>query len=389
MASGNPDMELDEATINTLCNVIYSSQIQLLDGNPVDGVEILHGGVFALPCAPGLVFKISNDPKGSDLLSRWSNVQRVAEILKTPQFNLLALPRQILIGLQIGEEEYCVIVEQRLRLTNNFLVHKGLYESLGAHLEPALRQLVAFIITSGFCGVDFRHVPILNEELPYELAPGNIPNIGLVDVSDCGDVPGEAAQQIYHEAFFGKGPTMRGLFRCIAPEQSELVREISKHRVTLDLPAYYEAWKDRCHDLEEAHRNLRLVNAEDAYEGRAKSIFKTVAKFLFVAIPPTLRVITDPLDAFDEEQQLFMAPRRFKVGPFHQSDLILRGVMVLDPKTRSLAALSMSIQGNIASSLADTTSLRKRLDQICCTKLMNLEHTPEKSKTKLEKLPVK
>lgn len=351
MASGNPDMELTEATINTLWNVIYSSQIQLLDGNPVDGVEILHGGVFALPCAPGLVFKISNDPKGSDLLSRRSNVERVAEILKEYQFDLLVLPRQILFGLQIGEETLCVIVEQRLRLTNNFLVHKRLYESLGAHLEPALRQLVAFIITSGFHGVDFRHVPIL-------MAPETLPMIGLVDVSDCGNVPGEADQQIYHEAFFGKGPTLRGLFRCIAPEHFELVREMSKHRVTLDLAAYYEAWEDRCHDFKEAHRNLRLVNDEDAYEGRAKSIFKTVAKFLFVPIPPTLEVITNRLDAFDKEQQLFMAPRRFKVGLFHQSDLILRGVMVLDPKTRSLAALSMSIQGNIASSLAATTSLR-------------------------------
>ncbi|KAL6790638.1 hypothetical protein J3E68DRAFT_73396 [Trichoderma sp. SZMC 28012] len=255
-------VNLTQGTINTLCDVIFSSQTQLLNGNPVDGVEILHRGVFALPCAPGLVFKISNAPK-VDLAKRWNNAMRAAEISKKhkpDKFDLIVLPRLTLYTLISdyilnGERGvYYLIAEQRLSLTTNPLVHKQLYESLGARLKPALQQLVAFIHATGFCDVDFRHIPILDKEL----TPETTPRIGLVDISRCGDVQGEAAQQTYHEAFFGKGPTPRGLFRCIAPEQFELLRaevsKLSKPQVTLDLAAYYEVWKDRCHDFEEAHR---------------------------------------------------------------------------------------------------------------------------------------
>ncbi|KKO96744.1 hypothetical protein THAR02_11153 [Trichoderma harzianum] len=255
-------VNLTQDTINTLCEVIFSSQTQLLNGNPVDGVEILHRGVFALPCAPDLVFKISNAPK-VDLANRWKNAMRAAEISKEhkpDKFDLIVLPRLTLYTLvsdyilngQRGE--YYLIAEQRLSLSTNPLVHKQLYESLGARLEPALQQLVAFIHATGFCDVDFRHIPILDKEL----TPKTIPKIGLVDISRCGDVQGEAAQQIYHEAFFGTGPTPRGLFRCIAPEQFELLRaevsKVSRPQITLDLADYYEVWKDRCHDFEEAHR---------------------------------------------------------------------------------------------------------------------------------------
>lgn len=261
-------MELNQNIENTLCEVIFSSKWKLLCGLSVDGVEILKRGVFALHCAPDLVFKVSNDPSGFDLERRWSNVKRVAEILKDSQFNLLVLPRQTLIRLRINEEKHIVIVEKRLPLTNNLLIHKGLYESLGARLEPALRQLVAFIITSGFYGVDFRHVPIL-------MAPGPIPTIGLVDVSKCGDVWGDAAQQTHENAFFAKDQeNVRGLFGCIHPDQFPVVRdEALKCQVTFDEGDYYEALKDRCRDLEEAHRNIKLVRDEEAYENRAKNIF--------------------------------------------------------------------------------------------------------------------
>ncbi|KAF3065634.1 hypothetical protein CFAM422_009852 [Trichoderma lentiforme] len=233
---------LTQGTVNTLCDVIFSSQTQLLDGNPVDGVEILHRGVFALPCAPGLVFKISNGSK-LDLANHWNSAMRAAEILKEhkpDKFDLLVLPRITFY-----------------MLVSDHILNKQLYESLGARLKPALQQLVAFIHATGFCDVDFRHIPILDKEL----TPETTPKIGLVDVSRCGVVQGEAAQQtqqIYHEAFFGKGPTPRGLFRCIALEQFELLRaevsKVSKPQITLDLAAYYEVWKDRCHDFEEAHR---------------------------------------------------------------------------------------------------------------------------------------
>ncbi|KAL6830323.1 hypothetical protein V8C40DRAFT_240113 [Trichoderma camerunense] len=216
-------VDLTQGTVNTLCDVIFSSQTQLLDGNPVDGVEILHRGVFALPCAPGLVFKISNGSK-LDLANHWNSAMRAAEILKEhkpDKFDLLVLPRitfYMLVSdhiLNSEGREYFLIAEERLSLTADPLVHEQLYESLGARLKPALQQLVAFIHATGFCDVDFRHIPILDKEL----TPETIPKIG-------------------HEAFFGKGPTPRGLFRCIAPEQFEHLRaevsKVPKPQITLD-----------------------------------------------------------------------------------------------------------------------------------------------------------
>lgn len=378
-------MELSSETKVTLCETIASSREKLVNGDPVDGVDILKKGIFALHCAPDVVFKFS-DGDGSKLRSRWHHgMQSFASIHKQPKFDSLVFPRQTLFELQVNGKEGIVIAEERLPLTNNYLKHKQLYESLGSRLEPALRNLAKFIVLSGFSRVEFKTIPILDQQ---ELEPGANPKIGLVNLGSCGGINGENALMTYHDAFIGNGQTSRGLFRCIAPEHFAVVKsEALKHELTFNEKMYLDAWKVRRHDLEEARHNLRLVNDEDAYEGRAKSIFKAVARFLFVAIPPTLEVITDTLDAFDEEQQLFMAPRRFRVGPFDQSDLILRGVMVLDPKTRSLAALSMSIQGSIASSLTDTTSLRRHLGHFCCMNLINREHTPEESKSLLSRLP--
>lgn len=372
------DVELSQDTKDTLCKVISSSKWRLLIGTPVDGVEILKSdvksrvksdfksGVFALHCAPHLVFKISDFPWGLDKAFRWDNAKRAAEILKDPQFDLLVLPRQAL--LELPNNEY-VIVEERLSLTNNFLKHKRLYESLGARLEPTLRQLVAFIIASGFRGVDFRHIPILDKESAFELAPEASPKIGLVDVSACGILLGEAARGTRWDSFFGfygEKKISRGLFQCIVPEHFEVVKaEALKHQVTFDEENYGQALENRKDDLEEARRNRELVNDAAIYESKVKSIFETVATALSTAIPPTLEIVTEPLGALDFDHPYF-APRRFKVRPVDQPHLILRGVLVLDTNTRLLAALAMSIQGSIASSATDTSSLSQRISEFCC-----------------------
>ncbi|PKK41301.1 hypothetical protein CI102_14510 [Trichoderma harzianum] len=378
-------VELSSDTKTTLCETIASSREKLVNGDPVDGVDILKKGIFSLHCAPDVVFKFS-DGDGLELRSRWHRaMQSFASIHKQPKFDSLVFPRQTLFELQVNGKEGIVIAEERLPLANNYLVHKQRYESLGSRLEPALRNLTKFIVLSGFSRVEFKTIPILHKQ---ELEPGANPKIGLVNLGSCGGIHGEHARKTYHDAFFGNGQTSRGLFRCIAPEHFAVVKsEASKHKVTFNEKMYFDARKVRRDDLEEARHNLELASENDAYENRAKSIFEAVATALSVAIPPTLEIITNRLDALDEKQQLFMATRWFRVRSIDQPDLILRGVMVLDPENRSRAALSMSIQGSIASSLADTTSLRRHLGHFCCMDLINREHTPEESKPLLSRLP--
>ncbi|KAL7804164.1 hypothetical protein V8C43DRAFT_6516 [Trichoderma afarasin] len=319
-------MELSSDTKVTLCETIASSREKLVNGDPVDGVDIFKKGIFALHCAPDVVFKFS-DGDGSKLRSRWHRVmQSFASIRKQRKFDSLVFPRQTLFELQINGKEGIIIAEERLPLTNNYLVHKRRYESLGSRLEPALRNLTKFIVLSGLSQVEFKTIPILDQQ---ELEPGANPKIGLVNLGSCGDIHGEHARRTFHDAFFGNGQTSRGLFRCIAPEQFDVVKdEALKHKMTFNEEMYSEARRVRVRDLEEACLNLGLVSENDAYEARAKSIFGAVAMALSVADPPTLEIITHDLDALDEKQQLFMAPRRFRVRSIDQPDLILRGVMV-------------------------------------------------------------
>ncbi|KAL6691763.1 hypothetical protein J3F84DRAFT_403132, partial [Trichoderma pleuroticola] len=359
-------VELSSGTETALFETIISSGEKLLNGDPFDGVEILQRGVFALPCAPDLVFRISNRFLGHDLRSRWSGVHAVARILKDSKLDLLVLPRQGLFMLEINDQTYHVIAEERLPLTNNFLVHEELYASLGARLEPALRQLVALIIASGFYGVDSQHLLILNKDS----APEADLKIGLVDVSQCGRVWGNAAKQTYHKAFFGDGRTLGGLFACIAPEHFEVVKaEALKHQVTFDEGNYYEAWKDRCHQFAEDCRNRELASDLAVYESRVKGLFETVATALSTTIPPTLELVTEPatehLDA-PNRYQLPLASWRFRVRSVDQPDLVLRGGMVLERGKRSLVSLAMSIQGSIvSSSLIDATDLGQRVGEFC------------------------
>ncbi|KAK4077540.1 uncharacterized protein Triagg1_3872 [Trichoderma aggressivum f. europaeum] len=151
------------------------------------GLKFSRGGVFALPCAPRLVFKISNEPDGSDLRTRWGYAKGTAEIIEQHKFDLVVLPPQTYYILTDGRRHH-LIAEERLSLTANPFVHKQLYESLGARLEPALRQLVAFILATGFRDVDFRYIPILDKGLTT--APEATPKIELVDFSDLGSIEG-------------------------------------------------------------------------------------------------------------------------------------------------------------------------------------------------------
>ncbi|PNP49370.1 hypothetical protein THARTR1_09692 [Trichoderma harzianum] len=194
--------------------------------------------------------------------ARWSNVQQAAKIFEQHKFDCIVLPRQTLFKVQTNRETHLVIAEERLPMTANSLVHKQLYESLGARLDPTLRQLVAFVIASGFRNVDYKNIKIPDQEL----APGANPRIGLVDVDGCGEVQGEAGEETYEKSFFGEGWRMRGLLRCIAPEQFEVVKaEALKHQVTFNEGDYYEAWKDRCHQFAEDCRNRELVSNSAVY----------------------------------------------------------------------------------------------------------------------------
>jgi hypothetical protein len=260
----------------------------------VEGVEILSEAIFTLHSAPELVFKIADNSGFKDMEERWGHAKRAAEICKQQNLDLLILPRQTLFKLRIKNRIYHVITEERLPLTNNLLIHAHLYEKLASRLEPTLRQLVAFIAASGFRDVDFRNIPILDQAL----VPDAEPKIALVDLENCGYITELAARETYRLAFFGNDTTIRGLFRCVAPQNFDAVQEAaSQHQIDLESWEYERALRDRCYELTTAQRIRERVADISAYEREVKRMFKTFATSLSIGVP-SLKIFTEPFDPF-------------------------------------------------------------------------------------------
>jgi hypothetical protein len=353
---------ITSATKDALCKVLMCSRRQIVEAEPVDNVEVLSEAIFVLDCAPSIVFKIADDSGRKNTMERWKHVKRASDICAQQNLDLLILPAQSLIEIRTGSKPYYIIAEQRLSLPNNHLIHARRYEASASRLDPALKQLVAFIAASGFRDLDFRNIPIANES-----SSDMWPKIALVDLENCGDIDGQTAPRTYAFAFFGNGRSIRGLFRCIMPQSFPAVRDAaSRHHIDLELCepwGYATALRDRTLELGAAARIRQQIDNAAAYEGEVTNLVELVSKSLLGGVCPHFQLVTEPLDEFDRRQHLlFVAARRFKVEAGGQKALSLRGVLVLHPENSSRLALTMLIQGSSASSVEDVSILRQDLE---------------------------
>lgn len=129
----------------------------------------------------------------------------------------------------------------------------------------------------------------------------------------------------------------------------------SEHQIDLEScksNGYAKALEDRKSQIDKAQQIRERVADAASYEREVRGLFQTVATSLSAVSPLDLEIVTEPLDELDLRQQLLCkAPRRFKAA---SSDLVLRGVIVLDPRTNSRVALGMFIQGSSALSPRET-----------------------------------
>ncbi|EXK23600.1 hypothetical protein FOMG_19639 [Fusarium oxysporum f. sp. melonis 26406] len=352
-----------------LHNTVAHFRKNLIAEEPVEGVEILSPAIFSLDCAPKVVFKIADDSGSKDMVNRWGYVERADAICKKKQLNLLVLPQQSLYEIRYQYGIIHVIAEERLPLANNFLVHARRYETLAKHLDPTLQQLVTFIAASGFRDVDFRNIPILDQDL----IPNAALKIALVDLENCGDIiDGTQNWGYYQSAFFGTGGGTRGLFGCIAPQNFPAVKDAALacgiDLETLFPGEYTKSLEKRNRELEAARRCRAGVANVEAFEREVKRIFDTVVMSLFADVSSYRpQLITEPLDGFNTRQRLCkgpLAPRRFRATSTGEADLVLRGVIVLNPDTASTAALGVFIQSRRALSITYKDKLSNDLREL-------------------------
>lgn len=338
---------------------------RLIAVEPIDGVEILSEAVFSLDYGPQVIFKIADDSGRKDMVERWGYVQRAAEICKKQQLDLLVLPQQSLYEVYLGREILHVIAEERLPLTNNALVHARLYETFAEDFEPTLQQLVAFIAASGFRDVDFRNIPVLDRAAGSDTAP----QIGLVDLEDCGDITGECQRWTYELALFGNGRGIRGLFGCIAPRGFPAVKEAMLSR-GIDLEALYPGMYTGClekreSELEVARRSRELVANTEVFEREVKRILLTITTALSIGVSPNHpQIATEPLSEIGMRHGLCsggLVSRRFRATVLDKKGLDVHGVIVLDLDTTLTVAVGLVINGSITSSTVCDGDLFQKL----------------------------
>lgn len=125
--------------------------------------------VFSLPQIPGKIFKIAN-PVIEDIRvgERIDFSARAREIIERENLHLLHLPRQELVQIDIDGAICEVLVEEEMDILQGFGAQRGLFQhclsepELRPFIQECARQLIIFILRSGYSDVRYDNNPLLS-----------------------------------------------------------------------------------------------------------------------------------------------------------------------------------------------------------------------------------
>ena len=331
-------VNIEAQTEHVLYQILTDHWVALLNGMSVSGVEVFSEGIFALQTQHNIVFKI-----GKDVQDRWQHVKRGASVCQTQGLDLLVLPCQSLLEMFINDVDRFVIAEERLPLSHDFIVQANLYSYLGPRLNPALEQLVIFIIRTGFRDIDFRNIPILDRNLRTETTP----QIVLVDLENCAPpIVGANNDAIYESAFFGNGGLTRGLLRCVTPANFESIRIAAKsEQVVLELiGAYEDTVNQRALELEEKRQYNAILENQQVYEDQIRQFVLCLMGSITGTVATCESIQTHPVSPTVWMNRIG-ACRRFETYSYVLGRrMALRGAVVLNINLK-LVATSVVIEG--------------------------------------------
>jgi len=183
--------------------------------------------VFTLDVAPDLIFKMKaskSQSAGRDdsMKARYQRMIDAKTVCRVNQLGLLIIPNARLFNV----EKYEIIAEQKLDITPEESAQEQLFEDHADRLDETVRQLAVFIAKTGFSDVEWRNVPVLNDNVDKE---GNR-KIALIDIEE---MDGAKTGILGQEQAFMAAPR-RGLAHCVNEKQMEMViAEARKQGVTI------------------------------------------------------------------------------------------------------------------------------------------------------------
>lgn len=203
--------------------------------------------VFKLKGSPNFVFKMAPrtilrgtthmTPKEiSDL--RFSNMIKAKEICLVNQLGNLLVPHAKKIEVNAGGHQYTLIVEEALDFNPHDGAQEELYHQYSDELNETARQLATFVAKTGFNDVNWRNIPLLNEE---ERFLGNR-RVALIDLEHMENVA---------NGFIGDPNGSCGLINCFSTDQIDIVINEAKNQGIKISQKFKDAKAKRLIDLEE------------------------------------------------------------------------------------------------------------------------------------------
>lgn len=170
---------------------------------------------------------------------RFKNMIKAQEVCTANGLDLLVMPRATELTVTADGNDYMFIVEESLNVESNESAHEHYYHVYSTELNEAVRQLAIFIANTGFNDVSWRNIPVLKETQDFQGAR----RIALIDLEHMKSVV---------DGFIGDSYGSRGLIRCVAEEQIDMViAEALYQRVPLSEQDVQNAKKRRLEELKE------------------------------------------------------------------------------------------------------------------------------------------
>ncbi len=213
--------------------------------------------VFSLTSAPNIIFKMATPGRlifrPGGLLSaaqlteeRFANMVKAKEVCLAHQLGLLIIPSAKKIEINFNGQRISLIAEECCNISQNESAQELLYTLPG--LNDTARQLATLIAKTGFSDVEWRNMPIIDDDPEFE-GPRRIVLIDLEEMED-------AAIGI-----FGGGLGRRGLIRCMFTEEQINIAmdEARRHGIVSKYRTPEEVKAIRLEEIE-SDRKLRQLH---------------------------------------------------------------------------------------------------------------------------------
>ena len=213
--------------------------------------------VFKLAEFPNTVFKMAQSSGEEDINSRFENMVTAKRVCYVNALSQLVIPHAKKFKLSVDGKEYFLIAEQRLSFNPQTSAQERDYRQYSKSMNETARQIAVLIAETGLNDVTWRNFPIAN-------APDDYLGPRLVALLDLEHMENGL------NGFIGDDDNKsRGLIRCLAAEQIELViAEARRRGVAISRRRCSRVKKQRLDELELDDQLFQLYEENGIVSGK-------------------------------------------------------------------------------------------------------------------------